>query len=557
MNDWKKNTIIYQIYPKSYFDSNHDGSGDLEGIIQKIPYLKSLGITMVWLSPIYLSPMADNGYDISDYRAIHPMFGNLEIFKRLVKTLHENEIKIMMDLVLNHSSDEHPWFKESLNKPSSSEEDFYIWRKGQKNNRKPPNNWTSFFTGKAWTYKQERDAYYLHLFGHKQPDLNWENERVRKELYKIVEFWIDIGVDGFRMDVINLISKRKGLPKGKFSIALTGKEHYMNGPKVHQYLKEFHQQVLAEKALITVGETVFVSPEEALKYCHKDADELDMVFHFDHMNVDSFNNKWFIRPFKPKKLKKVLYRWQEELYPDGWNALYFENHDQPRSVSRFGNTKDYYERSAKMLATVLYLQRGTPYIYQGQEIGMQNVSFTDLAQYRDIETLNVYDIGRNKLHFTHRRMMKKIRYMSRDNARTPMQWNAQANAGFSSTEPWIEVNPNYPNINVEIQESDPHSILNYYRQLIALRKQYNVIIEGDFKPYYVNHKALYFYTRSDEQCTVIVIANHGEKELAFDVPNEFSTEHTTPILSNMEKKPLQRTMKLAPYEAQVYTIGKV
>ena len=556
MEKWKKDTIVYQIYPKSFYDSNGDGCGDLEGIIEKIPYLKSLGINMVWLSPIYMSPMADNGYDISDYQAIHPMFGNLAIFKQLVSQLHQNDIKIMMDLVLNHSSDEHPWFKESLSSKKTPEDDFYIWRDGRKGNRKAPNNWTSFFTGKAWSYKAEREQYYLHLFGSKQPDLNWDNKNVRKALYKMVNFWAESGVDGFRLDVINLISKKAGLPNGRRRLALTGKEHYMNGPKVHQFIKEFHQEVLAKHTLITVGETVFVSPEEALKYCHQNNDELDMVFHFDHMNVDSFNNKWFIMPFKPKKLKKILYKWQNKLYPDGWNALYFENHDQPRSVSRFGNTEEYYERSAKMLATILYLQRGTPYIYQGQEIGMQNASFENLSQYRDIETLNVYDIGRNKLHFTHERMMKKIKYMSRDNARTPMQWNHQVHAGFTKSEPWIETNPNYRDINVEKQEKDPNSILNYYRTLLSVRKAYPVIVEGDFIPYFINHKSLYFYTRNTKDDTLIVMANHSGKAVEFDLPDTVFEENYNHILTNTIPKKLSKKMTLDAFECHVYIASK-
>ena len=556
MIDWKKKAVIYQIYPKSYLDSNNDGIGDIEGIIRKIPYLKELGINTVWLSPIYQSPMADNGYDISDYTKIHPMFGSLNSFKKLVDDLHHNDIKLMMDLVLNHTSDEHPWFIESRTNPQGPKGDFYIWRKGRKNNKKPPNNWTSFFTGKAWSYDSTRDEYYLHLFGSKQPDLNWDNVKVREELHKMIHYWVTLGVDGFRLDVINLISKCDGLPKGKKRIALTGKEHYMNGPRVHEYIKNLYHNVFKEANAITVGETVFVTPEEALAYCNIEREELDMVFQFEHMNVDSFNNKWFIMPFRPKKLKKILYRWQKELYPKGWNALYFENHDQPRSVSRFGNTKQYYEKSAKLLATILYFQRGTPYIYQGQEIGMLNAQFEKLDQYRDVETLNVYKLGRETLHFTHQRMMKKIKYMSRDNARTPMQWSPHQYAGFSKTAPWIEVNSNYKDINVKSQENDSNSILSYYKKIINLRKTNVALIEGDFIPYLTCHKSLYLYTRNTDKCSVLVVANHSVKDIRFSLPKTLDFNLYRPLLANDDVRELTQKMTLKPYEAQVYITKK-
>jgi oligo-1,6-glucosidase len=508
--DMKKTLIVYQVYPRSFKDGNDDGIGDIDGIIEKVPYLHQLGINALWLSPVYMSPMDDNGYDISNYYDVHPEYGTLEKLQKLIKVLHENQIKLIMDLVINHTSDEHPWFIESKKSVDNPKRDYYIWREGKKNNKKAPNNWTSFFTGKAWTYDEATKMYYLHLFSKKQPDLNWENEQLREELKKMILFWIEQGVDGFRLDVINLISKVEGLPNGKPRIALTGLEHYANGPRVHEYIKDLNTSLFSKHHIVTVGETVFVKPEDALLYVDEQRNELDMLFHFEHMAVDTINNKWFIRRFRPKRLKKVLNRWQIAFKNQGWNALYLENHDQPRSVSRFGNDQKYHAQSAKMLATLTFLQRGTPYIYQGQEIGMTNANFESLEQYKDIETHNIYKIGREQLKFTHRRMMKKIKYMSRDNARTPMQWNRLENAGFSNHKPWIEVNQNYESINVEQQEKDATSILNYYKKLIKLRKNELTIIDGTYEPYLLSHRHFYVFSRTLENDMFLVIANYSK-----------------------------------------------
>ncbi len=548
--DWKKRSIVYQIYPRSFKDASGDGIGDIAGIIEKIPYLVDLGVDAVWLSPVYASPMDDNGYDISNHCDIHPDYGTLSDLKALIDALHAADIRLIMDLVLNHTSDEHPWFQESRQGKDNPKRDYYIWRKGKKNGA-PPNNWTSFFTGPPWTYDEGRGEYYLHLFGRKQPDLNWENDTVIAEIEKIIRFWIDLGVDGFRLDVINLISKRSGLPDGRRRIGLRGREHYLNGPRVHEYLRRLHRNVFSPHGVMTVGETTFVTPQEALDYVGHDRGELDMVFHFEHMFVDNFL-KWFLLPFRPKKLKKVLNRWQETMAEKGWNALYFENHDQPRSVSRFGDDRRYRVRSAKMLSTVLYFQRGTPYIYQGQEIAMTNAGFTELSQYRDIETKNVYRLGRQKLKLTHRRMMKKIMKMSRDNARTPMQWSADAHAGFSSVEPWIGVQENHAEINVERQRKDKDSVYHHYKRIIELRKRYDVIVEGDYRPFYQGHRRLFVYTRNHGEQTLLVVANFCGRATRFVLPAVLRDKTFKQILSNVKDDVDVRRWTLAPYEARVF-----
>ena len=552
----KKESIVYQIYPRSFFDSNNDGIGDLRGIIQKVPYLVELGVNTVWLSPVYQSPMDDNGYDISDYCDIHPDYGTLDDMKALIETFHQHNIKLIMDLVINHTSDEHPWFLESKSSKDNDKRDFYIWRKGRKNNQKPPNNWTSFFTGKAWTYDATTEEYYLHLFSKKQPDLNWEHPPVREAIKKFIQFWIDLGVDGFRCDVINLISKKPGLPNGKFNIALVGKEHYANGPKVHDYLKDLNQELFQPNNTITVGECVVVNPKEAFKYVSAARQELDMVFHFEHMGVDNINNKWFIRPFKMHRLKKILDTWQKGLEPDGWNTLYFENHDQPRSVSRFGNDSKYHYQSATMLATVLYFQKGTPYIYQGQELGMTNARFEDLNDYRDIETKNIYNIGRNTLKFTHKRMMKKIKYMSRDNARTPYQWDDSAHAGFTQGIPWIKLNPNYKDINLKAQQNHEHSILNYYKQLIDLRKKTPVFIDGDYKIIDLNHKKLYAYVRDSATHQALIVCNFSDEVLTVSFDETLKNCPWRTVLSNTQDTSNTLKETYQPYEALVLMTDK-
>ena len=526
----KQASIVYQIYPKSFYDTNKDGIGDLKGVIEKIPYLVDLGINTLWLSPVYASPMADNGYDISDYCAIHPDYGTMEDMKTLIEKLHEHKIKLIMDLVINHTSDEHPWFMESRKSLNNPKRDFYVWRKGKKGNKKPPNNWTSFFTGKAWTYDETTEEWYLHLFNRKQPDLNWENPKVYLAIKEIIEFWIDLGVDGFRCDVINLLSKNDQFPKGKFRIGLVGKEHYCNGPHIHHLLKHFNRDIFRKHAIMTVGETVFITPEDAVLYVSPERKELDMVFHFEHMGVDN-RLKWFLKPFKAINLKKILYKWQFALEGKGINALYFENHDQPRSVSRFGDDQNYHYASATLLATLLFTLRGVPYIYQGQEIGMTNAYFEDLNAYKDIETHSVYEMGRKSLKLSHKRMMKKIKYMSRDNARTPMQWNKEAHAGFTKGNPWIKVNPNHETINVEASIKDGNSILNFYKHLIKLRKEEPALVYGRFQPYLSHHKSLYVYTRTFKNDTILVIGNHHHKKTKLPIVKNLKVQGKI-LLSN-------------------------
>jgi oligo-1,6-glucosidase len=545
----KTDAVIYQVYPRSFKDSDGDGIGDLEGIIEKIPHIRDLGANWIWLSPVYASPMADNGYDISDYKDIHPDFGDLGTFDRLVSACHENGIRLMMDLVFNHTSDKHPWFEESRRSKDNPKRDFYIWREGK--GHRPPNNWTSFFTGPAWTYDKTTGMWYLHMFAKEQPDLNWENPEVREALKDVVRFWNARGVDGYRLDVINLISKTDGLPDGKRRLAVTGQEHVVNGPRVHDHVRELSKAVFIPEGKLTVGETVFITPEEALKFVSEDREELDMVFHFEHMGVDNFA-KWFIRPFKPHKLRNVLAKWQTALSDKGWNALYFENHDQPRSVSRFGDDTTYHDKSAKMLAALLVLERGTPYIYQGQEIGMTNVRFDNLEDYRDVESLNVYRIGREKLHLSHKRMMKKLKYMGRDNARTPMQWDDSLHAGFTEGTPWIKVNPNKDRINVKRQSEDNDSVLSFYTKLIALRRKTPVFSEGTTKTHKTGKKTDVIFERRLGGELWLVVANHSKKTRTVTLPKEFGHTPLELVLSNHTHSVKTPVDIYKPYEVRIY-----
>ncbi len=535
---WYREGVVYQIYPRSFQDSNNDGIGDIPGIISRIPYLKELGISIVWLSPVYKSPNDDNGYDISDYRDILTEFGTFDQMVQLIHELHKANIKIIMDLVVNHTSDEHPWFvKSAANDPKYK--DYYFWKPEK-------GNWTSFFGGDAWTYNPERKEYYLHLFSKKQPDLNWDNPAVREDVKEIIKFWLDLGVDGFRCDVINIIAKTEGLPNGKWSIALVGREHYINNPKLHTYLQELNRDVLSKYDCFTVGETVLITPQDALDMIGESRHELDMVFQFDHMAADNYFVKWFMRKFKPINLKKPLSKWQLALQGKGWNTLYLENHDQPRSISRFGN-EHYYLESAKLLATVLYFQQGTPFIYQGQEIGMKNISFENLDDYKDIETKNIYQLGR-KMLMSHKRMMKKIKMMSRDNGRTPMQWDNTQYAGFSKHEPWLKVNPNHKEINVKLNQSRKDSILNYYKKIIQLRKKYPVIVSGNYEDIDFKNKKLYAYKREYLDETLFVFCNFTGKPLRYEPLKQM--EQLALILGNYHAR--DHIELLAPYEARVY-----
>ncbi len=534
--NWYKEGFVYQIYPRSFYDHNNDGIGDLQGIIKKIPYLKDLGVSIIWLSPVYKSPMEDNGYDISDYRDIAEDFGKLADMKLLIKELHKAKIKLVMDLVVNHTSNEHEWFKKSC-KREGKYTDYYHWEDKKI-------NWSSFFGGEAWTYNEERGQYYLHLFAKGQPDLNWDNKNVRDEVKAIIKYWLDLGVNGFRCDVINIIAKDNSHPRGKFSFILRGKEHYLSHPNLHKYLHEINRDVLSKYDCFTVGETAFVSPEDAVLLTSPKRKELDMVFQFDHMAADNHYVKWFMKKFKPMNLKKPLSKWQNQLNGKGWNTLYLENHDQSRSINRFGSLDHRYE-SATMLATMLYFQQGTPFIYQGQEIGMTNVSFEKLNDYKDIETHNIYKLGR-KLLMSHKRMMKKIKMMSRDNARTPMQWSSETHAGFSKQSPWIKVNPNYKDINVKESKANPDSIYNYYKKIIALRKQFDVISYGNYKDIAFRNKKLYSYRRCTSKEELVIICNFTDK--AYELKKNNYDDYKL-ILCNY-KKSIKLTLE--PYESRVY-----
>lgn len=536
---WYKESVVYQIYPRSFNDSNNDGIGDIRGIIEKIDYLKDLGINCIWLSPIYDSPLDDNGYDIRDYYSILNDYGTMEDFKELLEKLHSNKIKLIMDLVVNHTSDEHKWFADAKKDKTSKYRNYYYFRE-----KKDINNWTSFFGGNAWSYNEETDDYYLHLFSKKQPDLNWNNPEVRAEIKKVLKFWLDLGVDGFRCDVINLISKVESLPNGRGLLPiLKGHEHYINGPHIHDYLKEIKEDVFSKYDMFTVGECVFINPNIALSYIEEGRDELNMVFQFDHMAADNFLVKWFPRKFKLKKLKQALSKWQYTLNGRGWNSLYFENHDQPRSINRFGSLK-YHEASAKMLATYLFFQQGTPFIYQGEEIGMTNPDFESLDDYRDVETFTIYNVGREKLKLSHKNMMKRIRLMSRDNARTPMQWNDSIYGGFSKDKPWINVNKNYKHINVENNISDEDSIYHYYKKIIKLKKENKCLIYGDYLEHNKKSTKLAIYERNYEGEKIIVIASFSDKEIKL----KFDLSDFDIILSNYKNN----DVILSPFEVRVY-----
>lgn len=481
--DWWKKSVVYQIYPRSFCDSSGDGIGDLNGITGKLDYLKELGADVIWLSPVYESPNDDNGYDISDYQAVMKDFGTMADFDRMLEEIHARGMKLVMDLVVNHTSDEHPWFQESRKGKDNPYRDYYIWKKPKEG--KEPNNWGSCFGGPAWEYEESSGEYYLHLFSVKQPDLNWENPRVRREVYRMMNWWLDKGVDGFRMDVISLISKDPDFPDGPAGITGYAAFNYCaNGPRVHEYLQEMRREVLDGRNTITVGECSGVTLEEALKYASCDGKELSMVFQFEHVDLDfdEKGNKWTDRKCRLTELKEVLSRWQTGLYGKAWNSLFWCNHDQPRVVSRFGNdSPEYREVSAKMLAVCLHMMQGTPYIYQGEELGMTDVPFKGIADFRDLDSINAYWELTGKGIFKEEEMQRFLRYKSRDNARTPMQWDASPNAGFTEGEPWIMVNPNYGEINAADQIGREDSVFSFYKELVKLRKEKPVIVNGEYR----------------------------------------------------------------------------
>ena len=545
---WWKESVVYQIYPRSFCDSNGDGIGDLKGITEKLDYLKELGINVIWLSPVYQSPNDDNGYDISDYEAIMTEFGTMADFDEMLAKAHSLGIKIVMDLVVNHTSDEHKWFIESRSSKDNPKRDYYIWKDGK--DGKEPNNWGSAFSGSAWQMDETTGQYYLHLFSKKQPDLNWENDKVREEVYSMMTRWFDKGIDGFRMDVISLISNDLSFPDGPTYGGLYGSfESCANGPRVHEFLQEMNKKVLSKYDIMTVGECAGVTLEEAKKYANSDGTELNMVFQFEHTDLDSGKTmKWSTDKMPLIPLKENLSKWQKGLNEVAWNSLYFCNHDQPRIVSRLGSEKDEYrELSAKCIATCLHMMQGTPYVYQGEELGMTNTVFKSVKDFRDLEAINAYHELTEKGVISPEELFPKICHKSRDNARTPMQWDDSKNAGFTTGTPWIDVNPNYTKINAKEQIAREDSVFNYYKKLIALRKEYEIIVYGDYNLLLPEDKDLFVYERSLDGKKFLVACNFSEKEREFD----FGVAKNGKVLINNYKDFSLNNKKLRPFEAVV------
>ncbi|WP_203650934.1 alpha-glucosidase [Secundilactobacillus yichangensis] len=556
MEKWWGNAVVYQVYPASYQDSNNDGIGDLPGITERLDYIKKLGADIVWLSPIYKSPQVDNGYDIADYRAINPDFGTMADFDVLLKKAHDLGLKIMMDIVVNHTSDQHQWFKEALKGKDNPYRDYYIWKDGK--NGSAPNNWGSFFTGPAWEKDDHSDQYYLHLFAKEQPDLNWENPKLRHSVYEMMNWWADKGVDGFRMDVINYISKPEGLPdakKGADELYANPEPLVANGHRIHEFLQEMNQNVMSKHDVVTVGEAPSVTTEEAKKYANLDDKELNMVFQFEHMCLDGNDNpalgRWADKKASLKDLRANLTKWQEALAGKAWNSLYWNNHDQPRVVSRFGDdsTEEYRVLSAKMLATMLHMQQGTPYVFEGEEIGMTNANFDKLDDYVDLDSINSYHqiVDQQKL-IDGKTMMTYIAKHSRDNARTPMQWDGTENAGFSKHKTWEKMNPRYHDINAKKALADKNSIFYYYQKLIKLRHELPVITNGTYALVKDNDKdeQVYAYTRKNADTTLLVILNYTKENLKrhFNIPSTAKV-----LISNYSD---DQGDNIRPYEAKVY-----
>ena len=531
---WWKKAVVYQIYPKSFQDSDGDGIGDLQGIIKRLDYLETLGINAIWLSPVFKSPQADNGYDISDYRDIDPTFGSLDDMEELINEAKKHKIRIMMDLVLNHSSNEHRWFKEAKKSKDNPYHDYYIWRDGEEG--MPPSDMKAVFGGSAWEYVPEIGQYYFHQFLPEQPDLNWENPKVRSAIYDMILWWMDKGVGGFRMDVIDQIAKE---PDKRITI---------NGPRLQEYFKELSKETFQKGDLITVGEAWGADTERAKLYSNPDGSEFSMVFQFEHIGLDQKEGgeKWDLAPLPFKKLKKIMAHWQNELYNCGWNSLFWDNHDLPRIVSRWGNDREYRVESAKMLAILLHGMQGTPYIYQGEELGMTNVQY-DIEDYKDCEIINMYH-ERLEKGYSKDEIMKSIYAKGRDNARTPMQWDDSANAGFTTGTPWIKVNDNYDKINAKSQVNDPDSIFSCYKKLVQLRKDYPVFVDGKFTLLLEDDENIFAYSRKNEEKTMIVVCNFFDKEIPMPLAKE--CEGMEVLISNY--KDTSDMSVLRPYEARMY-----
>ena len=548
---WWKEGIIYQIYPRSFFDSSGNGIGDLNGISKKLHYIKSLGVDMVWICPFYKSPNKDNGYDISDYKDISKIFGDLNTFDTLLKKMHSLGLKLIMDLVVNHTSDKHPWFKKARKSRKSKFHDYYIWKDGEKD--KKPNNWKSVFSGSAWKWNEQTKEYFLHLYTKNQPDLNWENPTVRKEVYSIIDFWLSKGVDGIRMDVISLISKRldfKNIPNNMIFIDVMEK-YYANGPRVHEYIKEMNKKVLSKYDIVTIGEGPGINLNNGLDYVNEDENELNMIFHFDHLTMDfGKEGKYDPIPFDFIKFKKIFSNWDKLFSKRGWNSIFLGNHDFSRIVSRFGDDNEFHEKSSKLLATLLMTLRGTPSLYQGDEIGMTNIDYNNISFYDDVETINAW-----KEAIDNKKNMKKffeaIQKQSRDNARTPMQWDNKKNAGFSKAKPWIKVNDNYKKINVKNQEKDLDSILNHYKLLIKLRKENSTLVYGKYEDLDPMHTKIFSYQRWDENDVFIIHLNFSNCLVKIN-SNEIKDYKL--VISNYTFA--KKSYNLNPWEARIYKLIK-
>lgn len=553
---WWRTAVVYQIYPRSFADSDSDGIGDLGGILDRLDHLAELGVDVLWLSPVYPSPQDDNGYDISDYQGVDPMFGTLADLDALLAAVHERGMRLILDLVVNHTSDRHPWFQESRSSTDNPKRDWYWWRPprpgldpGQPGAE--PTNWGSFFAGPAWQLDERTGEYYLHLFSRTQPDLNWENPQVRHAVYEMMRWWLDRGVDGFRLDVVNMISKHPDLPDGPTLGAGPlgdGGAYFLCGPRIHEFLQELHREVFAAcpRVLLAVGEMPGVTVEQALLFTDQQRGEVDMVFQFEHVALDQGTSKWDVHPLRLRDLKASFARWQRGLADRGWNSLYWNNHDQPRVVSRFGDDGVHRVRSATMLATVLHLHRGTPYVYQGEELGMTNTSFAAIDDFRDIESLNHYALAVAAGHDAER-VLAGLRAMGRDNARTPMQWDAGPNAGFTTGTPWIPVNPNHTEINAEAARADPHSVFHHYRRLIELRHREPVVALGDFRLLLPDHDELYVFTRRLNDIELLVLGNFAGHDVTADVPGWAGAEL---VLANYPTVP--DDLVLRPWEARIY-----
>ncbi|SHN34017.1 alpha,alpha-phosphotrehalase [Gracilibacillus kekensis] len=541
---WKKSTI-YQIYPKSFNDTTGNGMGDLQGIIEKLDYLKELGVDVLWLTPVYKSPQKDNGYDISDYFDIEPAYGTMNDFQQLLDETHKRGMKLIMDIVINHTSTEHEWFKQAAASKDNPYRDYYIWKNPI--DGKEPNNWESKFGGSAWQYDEKSGQYYLHLFDVTQADLNWENPELREKLAEVTRFWAEKGIDGFRLDVINLISKDQRFPNDSTG---DGRKFYTDGPRVHKYLHEINQEAFAPYNMMTVGEMSSTNLENCILYTKPERNELDMTFQFHHLKVDYPNGeKWTKAPFDFVELKNILSHWQTGMHEGGgWNALFWCNHDQPRVVSRFGDDQKYHKESAKMLATTIHMMQGTPYIYQGEELGMTNPGFASIDQYRDVESLNAYE-NLKQQGKPEQEILEILQQKSRDNARTPMQWSDEENAGFTTGTPWIEPAPNYNQINAEAERQNPSSIFNHYQKLIELRKKYDIITYGDYQLLLADHPQIFAYTREWKNEKLMVVNNFYGEEVSIELP----IEHADILISNYDhsaKGPGNITLR--PYESVVY-----